>query len=176
MAFCNLHLKNYRCIISLLRQIYPQIPGEIEVHLIYETRFPAIAGTMWRFSEFRLCLCRCIVSKEVNDMYRSREQIAYRIRDCREADGLTREAFEELSGVSSKFLYELETAQKDMTVSTLLKICTALDRTPDELLLAREAEDPDEALLSRLSRLDTAQKQLLLGFADVMLRQTPASS
>ena len=109
-------------------------------------------------------------------MYRNREQIAYRIRDCREADGLTREAFEELSGVSSKFLYELETAQKDMTVSTLLKICTALDRTPDDLLLAREAEDPDEALLSRLSRLDTAQKQMLLGFADVMLRQTPASS
>ena len=63
-----------------------------------------------------------------------------------------------------------------MTVSTLLKICTALDRTPDDLLLAREAEDPDEALLSRLGRLDTAQKQMLLGFADVMLRQAPASS
>ena len=109
-------------------------------------------------------------------MYRSREQIAYRIRDCREADGLTREAFEELSGVSSKFLYELETAQKDMTVSAVGKICTALDWTPYDLLLSREAEDPDEALLSRLSRLDTAQKQMLLGFADVMLRQAPASS
>ena len=74
-----------------------------------------MAGTIWRFGVFRRCPRSCIVGLEVNDMYRNREQIAYRIRDCREADGLTREAFEERSGVSSKFLYELEMAQKDMT-------------------------------------------------------------
>ena len=76
-------------------------------------------------------------------MNSSREGIACRIRKEREDQHLTREAFEGLSGVSAKHLYEIESAKSDVTTTTLLKICRALHSNPNYILLGenkREAE------------------------------------
>lgn len=56
----------------------------------------------------------------------SDKYIGDRIRELREMQGYTREAFAEKADISSKFLYEIEMGKKGFSADTLSRIAQAL--------------------------------------------------
>lgn len=61
-------------------------------------------------------------------------EIGLRIRKLREKNGLSREKLAELSSISTQFLADIETGKKGMTVTTLKKICNALNISTDYIV------------------------------------------
>lgn len=62
--------------------------------------------------------------------------MGYRIKDLREAKGLTQEDLSERSGVCRTTISALENgAERTTTTKTLLKIAKALETTVDQLFL-----------------------------------------
>ena len=60
--------------------------------------------------------------------------MGYRIKDLREAKGLTQEALSTKSGVSRATIWALETGEeRTTTTKTLMKLAKALDTTVDAL-------------------------------------------
>ena len=70
-----------------------------------------------------------------------------RIYDLRKNKGLTRELLSNRTGISSKFLYEIEMKDKGFSAQTLVKLCQALtvtaDRFDHELTSTIEKFTPD---------------------------------
>ena len=67
-------------------------------------------------------------------------QVGERIRELREIQNYTREAFAEKVDISSKFLYEIETGKKGFSADTLCRISLALSVSCDYIMLG---EDPE---------------------------------
>ncbi len=61
-------------------------------------------------------------------------QIGERIRELREVQNYTREVFAEKAGISSKFLYEIETGKKGFSADTLCRISKALSVSCDYIM------------------------------------------
>ena len=61
--------------------------------------------------------------------------IGNRIRVLRETQGKTRDRLAEEAGISSHFLFEIETGKKSMTSNTIINIAKALNVTTDFILL-----------------------------------------
>lgn len=61
-------------------------------------------------------------------------EIGLRIRNLREEAKLSREKLAELSFISTQFLSDIETGKKGMTVTTLKKICNALNVSSDYIV------------------------------------------
>lgn len=57
-----------------------------------------------------------------------------RIRKLREIRGMSREEFAERIGISSKFLYEIETGKKGFSAQTLSLVAESLDTSCDYIL------------------------------------------
>ena len=57
-----------------------------------------------------------------------------RIRAMREAQRLSREKLAEKANISVQFLSDIENGKKGMTVTTLKKICTALNLSADYIV------------------------------------------
>lgn len=57
-----------------------------------------------------------------------------RIRKLREIRGVSREEFAERIGISSKFLYEIETGKKGFSAQTLSLVAEGLDTSCDYIL------------------------------------------
>lgn len=66
--------------------------------------------------------------------------VGERIRELREAQNYTREAFAEKICISAKFLYEIETGKKGFSADTLIKISTALSVSCDYILYGEYKE------------------------------------
>ncbi len=81
------------------------------------------------------------------------------IRIYREACGYTRENFSELIGVSSKFLYDCESGNVGISLSTFKKICEVLGISADRLLWERSTETID--LSERLSHIPPEYHHLM---------------
>lgn len=63
-----------------------------------------------------------------------------RIRELREMQKYTREAFAEKVDISSKFLYEIETGKKGFSADTLCRISHALSVSCDYIMFGEEKE------------------------------------
>ena len=61
--------------------------------------------------------------------------IGKRIRRVREALGMTREQVSEAAGISSQFLFYIETGRKSMSAKTIVNLAKALNVSTDYLLL-----------------------------------------
>mgnify|MGYP002799392730 CR=1 FL=1 len=68
-----------------------------------------------------------------------------RIREKREAAGLTQEQLAERAGISGNAISRCETAENEMRISTLFKIADGLGISPDELMPERFAENDETA-------------------------------
>ena len=68
-----------------------------------------------------------------------------RIREKREAAGLTQEQLAERAGISRNAISRYETAENEMRISTLFKIADGLGISPDELMPERFAENDETA-------------------------------
>ncbi len=69
--------------------------------------------------------------------------IGRRIRDNRELQGLSREAFSEKADLSVSFIQQIENGDKTMKITSLYKVCQALGVSADYLLFGREAVTAD---------------------------------
>ena len=65
--------------------------------------------------------------------------IGTRIRELREIQNYTREAFAEKIEISSKFLYEIETGKKGFSADTLCRISQALSVSCDYIMFGKES-------------------------------------
>ena len=68
-------------------------------------------------------------------------EVGGRIKYLRETNGYTREVFADKIGISSKFLYEIETGKKGFSANTLLKISQALSVSCDYILCGHQKEN-----------------------------------
>lgn len=69
------------------------------------------------------------------------KEVGMRILKVRCIRGYSREQLAELAGISSKFLYEIETGRKTFTVRIAQKLSIALDVDTDYLLKGEEVRD-----------------------------------
>lgn len=69
-----------------------------------------------------------------------KQEMGKRIEDLREKRGITRERLAEISGISTKFLYEVERGKKGLSAETLLKITSALSCSSDYILRGEKIE------------------------------------
>lgn len=67
-----------------------------------------------------------------------------RVMQTRKAQGLTRERLAERADVSVQFLADIERGAKSMTVSTLRKLCAALNVTTDYIVNGTEPATSEE--------------------------------
>lgn len=75
-----------------------------------------------------------------------------RIYSLRKHKGYTRELLSTRTGISSKFLYEIEMKDKGFSAQTLVKLCQALNVTADYILFGREINRYDQELISTIEK------------------------
>ncbi len=85
-------------------------------------------------------------------------RIGERIRELREIQNFTREAFAEKVEISSKFLYEIETGKKGFSADTLSRISRALSVSCDYIMFGENTENcRGEKIICVLESLNPAQ-------------------
>lgn len=62
------------------------------------------------------------------------KELGERIRRVRKYRELTREELSEITGISSKHIYSIESGKSNLTVDKLIKICNALSISTDYIL------------------------------------------
>jgi transcriptional regulator with XRE-family HTH domain len=72
-------------------------------------------------------------------------RLGTRVRELREARGLTQEALGERAGISWHYVSSIERARKGATTETLAALAAALDLTLSELFLGVDRPLPREA-------------------------------
>lgn len=65
-------------------------------------------------------------------------RVGERIRELREVQNYTREAFAEKVDISAKFLYEIETGKKGFSADTLSRISVALSVSCDYIMFGED--------------------------------------
>ena len=86
-------------------------------------------------------------------------QVGRRIRELREIENYTREAFSEKVEISAKFLYEIETGKKGFSAETLCRIAKALSVSCDYIMFGEKAENcGSEKIIGTLESMRPAQR------------------
>lgn len=85
-----------------------------------------------------------------------------RIQRSRKAARLTQMEFSEKIDVSTQYISDLERGVVGCSVSTLIKICDALDVSADFILMGKEPETPEPPALSKEFSDLSPQKQALV--------------
>lgn len=76
---------------------------------------------------------------------------------------------EQRAGLSDKYLSNIERATSVLSVDVLMRICAALDTTPDALLLGTVVDEENDYLLSinnRVKQMSSQQVRLALSLMD----------
>lgn len=89
-----------------------------------------------------------------------------RILKVRRMSNMTRDVLAEKAGISSKFLYEIESGRKGFSASTLYDICTALGVRSDYLLTGDEQSNEDTELAKAIQLFDRSKSKQL---ADILI-------
>lgn len=85
----------------------------------------------------------------------SNNQVGDRIRELREFQNYTREAFAEKVDISAKFLYEIEVGKKGFSAETLCRISKALSVSCDYIMLGEDnAHRSNEKIICMLEMLE----------------------
>jgi transcriptional regulator with XRE-family HTH domain len=78
----------------------------------------------------------------------------------------------ERAGINDKYLSCIERARSIPSLEVFLKLCTALETTPDHILLGSvrqtEYEKDDVAMLEKIQKLSPNNKRLCLAFVDLL--------
>lgn len=84
-------------------------------------------------------------------------EIGQRIKEQREAAGLTQEAFSEMIGLGVKHVSAMERGAVGVSLTTLKKVCTVLSISSDAILFGAVEKNDVDALTDRLKRLTPKQ-------------------
>ena len=87
--------------------------------------------------------------------------VGEKLHAVRKRLGMTQAEVAEASGLSDRTYADIERGTVNMRVETLLRICSALHITPDEILTETDASHtlPQEELLQRLDSCNTKDKE-----------------
>lgn len=106
--------------------------------------------------------------KYSNDVY----EVGGKIREAREAAGLTQEQLAERANISGNAISRYETGESEMRIGTLFKIADGLGTSPEELMPDRFAENDEAAggfetaeiieIVSLLGRMEGEDRGALL--------------
>ena len=100
------------------------------------------------------------------------KEVGRRIAARRRELGLKQWQVIEMAGLSDKYLSNIERATSVLSIDVLMKLCTALETTPDALLLGTVADqDSAKAIVSKLQAMTPAQEKLALSLMDWILTQ-----
>ena len=80
------------------------------------------------------------------------DRLATRVRAARAALGMSRRALSERSGVSPRYLAQIEAGEGNISVLLLDRVATALDVRIEDLVSAEEPMDAEAARIARLHR------------------------
>ena len=85
------------------------------------------------------------------------------VRKSRLALNLTQDELSEKSNISTQLLKEIESGRMIGSVSTLIKLCIALDTTPNNILydLFENKQNHDEDLTFKINKLSNRDKNLM---------------
>lgn len=103
-------------------------------------------------------------------MYVDYNDLGKRIARRRRELGLKQYQVSERAGLSDKYISCIETAKSIPSIDVLVRICDALETTPDMLLLGAvsntDGESYERQLLGKLQRLDSAARRLAIEMLD----------
>lgn len=95
------------------------------------------------------------------------KQVGVRICKLRKARGYTRNVFAEMTGISSKFLYEIESGRKNFSAETLCRIALALSVSCDYIMLGEDKEHRSaDMFLQTLQKLGPEKLSRLQGLLE----------
>ena len=99
-------------------------------------------------------------------------KIGNKLLTVRKKAGLTQVEVAEASGLSSRTYADIERGTVNMRVETILRICTALHITPDEVLTesATDLTAQQEEVLTRLNACSPKDKETALRLLSVYLQ------
>lgn len=95
----------------------------------------------------------------MTNIYKNVGERIYCVRTMR---GYTREELAELAGISSKFLYEIESGKKGFSVRVLYSLCQALKINSDYLLTGEKGATYDKNLVMVLELFETDKTNKLV--------------
>ena len=97
-----------------------------------------------------------------------------RIANFRKNRGLSQEKLAEKSEISNNYLSNIENNHSIPSLETMVKICIALNVTPDELLLGvtkNEKQYLSAEILETLNQCTAQEKRLIYGFINFLLQE-----
>lgn len=108
-------------------------------------------------------------------MYVDYKEIGKRIAARRKELGLKQSQVTEMAGLSDKYLSNIETARSIPSIEVLMKICDALNVTPDYFLIGSlnisEDSNIPNILEGKLQCLNKENQYFLCDFADWLIEQ-----
>lgn len=102
------------------------------------------------------------------------KELGKRIAARRRELGLKQWQVNEMAGLCNNYLSNVERATTVISIEVLMKICAALDTTPDTLLLGAVTDDDNDYLRSisnRVKQMSSQQARLALSLMDWILSQ-----
>ena len=93
-------------------------------------------------------------------------QMGERILARRKQMYLTQEELAEKSGITSQTISNAELGKKALRPENIIRVCEALDVSSDYLLLGNIAQEDQNILIEKLSRLSTEQYRHLESIID----------
>lgn len=100
--------------------------------------------------------------------------IGKRIAEHRLQQHLTQERLAEMSGISNNYLSNIENSHSIPSLETLINICSALDITPDAVLLRVNRSDKSylsSDLMKKFSKCTEKEKRIINGFIDLLIKE-----
>ncbi len=100
--------------------------------------------------------------------------IGKRIALIRKQNGITQEQLAEKAELSNVYISHIENSRSIPSLETLMKICSALDTTPDELLLGTK-QDMENYLQSDIQKklilCTPKERRMVSRFIDLLLEE-----
>lgn len=100
--------------------------------------------------------------------------IGKRIALIRKQNGITQEQLAEKAELSNIYISHIENSRSIPSLETLMKICSALDTTPDELLLGTK-QDMENYLQSDIQKklilCTPKERRMVSRFVDLLLEE-----
>lgn len=103
--------------------------------------------------------------------------IGRRVAELRKKQKLTQSRLAEKAEISNNYLSHIETAKSTPSLETLMNICGALDVTPNEILLGTKTTEKnylDSDIMTKIGNCNTAQRQLIFDFIDLIVTKNYA--
>ena len=98
------------------------------------------------------------------------KEIGRRMAKRRRELGLKQYQVCEMIDVNYKYISNLETGRSAPSLEVIMKLCAALQTTPDYLLLGTACTEniTDEQITDKIGKLDTKNKLIINGIIDLM--------